>query len=238
MMRPYSLGLHLLDHSADSVEGAVQVHVDDRVPVLDAHLVHHGRTGEPGKRGEDIDAAVGLHRRCRQRLHGIPVAHVGGNHEGFATRCFDGRLRLFQRLAAPRGQGHLGALLPVPHRDRAADTLARSGHDGHSTRQATRHRHRSDRSCLTHHASLSPLFSPPRLGRGRSTSILVDAASTQPRPAAPAKLLGEGVEFRFDPRLPGCGSRSPHAALIEGHLDDTTLGCARRDAGTSVCRHA
>jgi hypothetical protein len=123
------------------LEHAARVHAEDQVPFLLADLhqrLELQRTEDAGIVDQDVDGTerrLGGGDELGQRF---VVGHVAGDGDGFAALIVD----------LPDGvgailhvrHGHLGPLYRESKRERGADALGRSSHDGHFAFKA-RHDH-------------------------------------------------------------------------------------------------
>src|SRR3546814_10767871 len=61
---------------AGRCEGALQVHLDDRVPLGLAHVREHAVAQDPGVVDEDVETTEGVDRGADEALGTVPVADV------------------------------------------------------------------------------------------------------------------------------------------------------------------
>ena len=61
------------DRGARDVEGAIEVHLDDRVPFLDRHVMEHAVAQDAGIVHDDIDTAEIVDRILHHALGVVPV---------------------------------------------------------------------------------------------------------------------------------------------------------------------
>ncbi len=113
------------------VEVALEVDVDDRVPLLLGHLPDDAVPGDAGVADQNVEAAERLEH---PRHHGLGVGvarHVGLDRQTLATQLLDlGHDRLGLVVVASVVDRHVGALARQLERDRPADAEAAAGDDG------------------------------------------------------------------------------------------------------------
>ena len=90
MMRPRDLVLaHVGRGLAHARERAAQVHVDDGVEVVVAHLPQHGVAQDPGVGDEDVEPPEVLDGGGDELLRGLGRAHRRDDRDGLAALRLD-----------------------------------------------------------------------------------------------------------------------------------------------------
>ena len=125
----------LLDHRAldglDEIEGALEIRIDDHVPILLGHAHGKAIAGEAGVVDQDVDAGEIGEDLLDERLHGGVVGDVHGVGLGQAgvlrVDLIGGALGI--RLRAGN-HGHARAFAGEAQGDGVADAAAGAGDDG------------------------------------------------------------------------------------------------------------
>src|SRR5262249_33840829 len=113
-----------------------QVHIDHRLPVLDAHLVEDHVADDPRVVHHAIDAAEAVHGAGNDVLRAIPVGDAVGVDHRPATEAFDqfqgllrrgGRTALTAQRHPPVVDHHRGAGSRHLHGDGSADAATGTG---------------------------------------------------------------------------------------------------------------
>jgi hypothetical protein len=109
MMRPAArlLALHDLDRLLRAYEGAGEVGIHHRLPLLEGQFLHgHRWRADARVVEEQVEAAEGVLGLGEEGADGLRIAHVRGHHErGRAGGLAFGRGGLEEILAAP-GEHH------------------------------------------------------------------------------------------------------------------------------------
>src|SRR5690606_29972380 len=130
-------------------EGALEVDLDDEVPLLLGHVGEHAVAEDAGVVDEDVETAEGLDRLVDHALGGFPVADVGAVDDGLAPHAPDLLDDLTGGAGAATGAVHLGtevvdddlrSLSGHHQRVLAADAPTGTGDDGDSSFEDSAHR--------------------------------------------------------------------------------------------------
>src|SRR5439155_1546311 len=129
---------HVRAGVADAVEGALQMHGDDRVPLLLAHVEDHPVAQDAGAGDERIETAPRLERRADDARGALP----GGDRVGVGDGPAAGAADLLDHIESGAARGHaavegdavvvhdhLRALGGEPEGDAPADAAARASDD-------------------------------------------------------------------------------------------------------------
>ena len=168
MMRPSTLapGLHLLPPVGRGPparrERALEVHLDDRVPLLLGHVGEHPVPQDAGVVDHDVQVAERLDRGVDQPLGALPRRDVVAVGDRLAAHPLDLLDHVLRRAEVAAGavdvatevvHDHLGALASQRQRVLAPDAAAGSRHDGDASLTDPGHgrascpRHRARRTC-------------------------------------------------------------------------------------------
>src|SRR6185369_9548888 len=188
-------------------EGALEVGVDDRVPLLLGHVEDHAVSEDAGVVDDDVDPAEGVHRGLDDRL---PTGHAGHRvvvGHGIAARLGDLLHDLIGRL--PVGPGpDLAAAVIVHHHPGPVLRHQDGDLPAHSPPRSSHHR----RLALEHHRTTpgTTLKSAATIPQGATT------------PGADAPPPGTASPGRAD-----CGEPC-HPALYRGGVSEPpTIGCGK-----------
>ncbi|MNT61961.1 hypothetical protein D3C72_1996420 [compost metagenome] len=117
--------------SAQDAERRGQVAVQDGVPLLVAHLLHHVVPGEAGVVDDDVDALEIAHRRVDEAVGKVRCGHVAHAGHGFDAHCLQFLDGLLRRLGVQVIDDQARAFACQPHGDGVADAAARTGDQCH-----------------------------------------------------------------------------------------------------------
>ena len=129
-------------------ERALEVDLDDRVPLLLGHVHEHAVAQDAGVVDEHVEAAERLDGGVDEALGALPVGDVVAVGDGLAAHRLDlvddvlrraGRLTRAVHLAAEVVHHDLGPVRRQHQRVLAADAPARAGHDRDSSLTQPRH---------------------------------------------------------------------------------------------------
>ena len=160
---------------AADIEGAVQVHLDDRVPFLGRHVVEHAVAQDAGVVHNHVDATEIVDRRLHDLLRIFPLGDaVGVRHRAaLAVGLGDLRHHLLRRadivaLAGDRRADivhhHLGAVRRQADRRRAADAAPRAGDHGDLAVKHSSHSLLSRPLAMAHNAPAGSTCHPTEMG--------------------------------------------------------------------------
>jgi 16S rRNA C967 or C1407 C5-methylase (RsmB/RsmF family) len=125
-------GLQVVEERTQDAERCGQVHVDDRVPLLVAHLLDHAVPGVAGVVDQDVAAAEGVDGSLHHPLAEILCRDVAVARHRTPAHRLDHRLdRLEARRLVEVVDHHRRAIARQPQRDLPPDAPARSGDDRH-----------------------------------------------------------------------------------------------------------
>ena len=85
--RTFLLLAEVIDRSAADGVGAVQMHVDDLVPIFVFHLVEHDVAQDAGWIDDRVQALEGVERLFEETLHGGAGADGVRIRNRFAAKC-------------------------------------------------------------------------------------------------------------------------------------------------------
>ena len=138
-------------------EGALEVHLDHRVPLRLAHVGEHAVAQDAGVVDEDVEAAEGVDGGLHEALGAVPVADVVGVGDGLAAHGLHlvdhllgraGVVALAVHRAAEVVDHDLGAVVGEEERVLAADPPPGARDDRDATLAQLRHAGSSPFGCL------------------------------------------------------------------------------------------
>jgi hypothetical protein len=118
-------------------EHAVDVHVEDALPLLVGHVQERPNVGDPGVRDHDVQVPRVLDAGADRTLHVGAAAHVAADGERILAQPGGG---LPGQVGVQVHQHDPGLARDEVLGDRGADSLGGAGHDDAASREAAGHR--------------------------------------------------------------------------------------------------
>src|SRR5215203_2302974 len=121
---------HVRQHRVDRVEGAVEVHLNDLVPIIHGELLQRTVDVDAGVVDQDVYTIILFYRPIYECLGLLRIRNVGLYRDGLTTALRDLLYQLLGRLLAPRVvDDDFGPPIRQLLRYGLAQTPARAGHD-------------------------------------------------------------------------------------------------------------
>src|SRR5690606_23588258 len=243
---PEARAQHAAQGGLGEVEGAREVGVDDRLPVVVLHAQHQAVAGDAGVVDEHVEAPEALDHALDQRLAGGGVGDVGAEGGGLPAGGLDG----LHDLLGGAGRGD------VVHRHAVALPAEALRHGAAEAAAGARHEHDAPFVGATSIVHWTPSWSAAWSDAGSSTDTTwlpgrmrpTSPASTLPEPNSTKRVAPSSCSLRtHSTQRTGavtCSVRSAGASAADGSGAAVTLhtmvkpGSAKRVAARSGARRS
>jgi 5-methylthioribose kinase len=191
---PVPPALHVGHDGAAAQEHSFEIRSDDTIPQLLARLLdvrHADEAAAPRVIDQDVNVTEGVERRTHHRLHLRRPGHVHADGQARSVLREQVTRRRLNLVCLDIGKEHAGARLDQGFRRREPETLSRSRHDRHPSREpAAHHPHvLQGKPALPASAALrAPQRRPDSLPRTTSRSMLPSTVRSSPQGCAPNSI--------------------------------------------------